>query len=128
MTNGEVYDCEITAYSGSDVSDTISLGQVIPGTVTSQDSDNDGVSDDEDAFPDDPAASVDTDGDGMPDDWNAGASQTEIDASTLELDSDDDNDGYSDAEEAEAGSSPTDDSTHYRSPVYFCFKALSMSN
>lgn len=110
MTNGEVYDCEITAYSGSDVSDTISLGQVTPGTVTSQDSDNDGASDDDDAFPDDPAASVDTDGDGMPDDWNAGASQTEIDASTLELDSDDDNDGYSDTEEAEAGSSPTDDS------------------
>ena len=110
MTNGEVYDCEITAYSGSDSSDTISLGQVTPGTVTSVDSDNDGVSDDDDAFPDDPAASVDTDGDGMPDNWNPGASQSEIDESTLELDSDDDNDGYSDTEEADAGSSPTDDS------------------
>ena len=111
MTNGESYDCEIIAYAGSDTSETVALGSVTPDSGASEsDSDADGVLDASDAFPNDPAASVDTDGDGMPDDWNAGASQTEIDESTLELDSDDDNDGYSDAEEAEAGSSPTDDS------------------
>ena len=111
MTNGESYDCEIAAYAGSDTSETVALGSVTPDSGASEsDSDADGVLDASDAFPNDPAASVDTDGDGIPDDWNAGASQTEIDESTLELDSDDDNDGYSDAEEAEAGSSPTDDS------------------
>ena len=72
----------------------------------SDDSDGDGVADDEDAFADDPAASVDTDGDGMPDDWNEDATQDQIDASDLTLDNDDDNDGFSDAEELSAGSDP----------------------
>ena len=51
-----------------------------------RDSDNDGVVDAEDAFPNDPAASVDTDGDGYPDAWNADATQAQIDASPLILD------------------------------------------
>jgi hypothetical protein len=34
------------------------------------DTDGDGVGDNDDAFPDDAAASVDTDGDGYPDEWN----------------------------------------------------------
>ena len=70
------------------------------------DSDDDGVSDEEDAFPDDPAASVDTDEDGMPDDWNAGASEIQISESSLTLDEDDDNDGFTDEEEADAGTDP----------------------
>ena len=70
------------------------------------DSDDDGVSDEGDAFPDDPAASVDTDGDGMPDDWNAGASEIQISESSLTLDEDDDNDGYTDSEEAGAETDP----------------------
>jgi N-acetylneuraminic acid mutarotase len=41
--------------------------------VFTPDKDLDGVVDDLDAFPDDPAASEDTDGDGYPDLWNAGA-------------------------------------------------------
>lgn len=36
------------------------------------DADGDGVTDDDDAFPTDPAASVDGDGDGAPDAWNPG--------------------------------------------------------
>ncbi len=36
------------------------------------DTDGDGVGDNADAFPTDPAASVDADGDGMPDEWNDG--------------------------------------------------------
>jgi hypothetical protein len=38
-----------------------------------EDSDNDGVTNTQDAFPLDPAASVDTDRDGYPDAWNAGS-------------------------------------------------------
>ena len=52
------------------------------------DTDMDGVPDDEDAFPTEPAASVDADMDGMPDAWNDGATQEQIDASGLMLDDD----------------------------------------
>ena len=55
---------------------------------TAGDSDSDGVPDDEDAFPSDPAASIDTDGDGMPDYWNPNATAEQIAASTLTLDND----------------------------------------
>ena len=70
------------------------------------DSDGDGVIDDDDAFANDPAASVDTDGDGMPDDWNENTTAEQISASSLTLDDDDDNDGYSDGEEMSWGSDP----------------------
>lgn len=51
------------------------------------DSDNDGIPDDSDAFPDDPAASVDSDGDGYPDEWNDGKNQDDSTSSPpLELD------------------------------------------
>ena len=42
------------------------------GPTEPMDTDGDGVPDDEDAFPNDPAASVDDDMDGMPDAWNDG--------------------------------------------------------
>lgn len=38
------------------------------------DNDNDGICNNGDAFPNDPAASLDTDGDGYPDSWNSGQS------------------------------------------------------
>jgi Cu/Ag efflux protein CusF len=41
------------------------------------DYDNDGVENDKDAFPYDPAASVDSDGDGHPDKWNDGYTQAD---------------------------------------------------
>ncbi len=44
------------------------------------DSDGDGVPDNIDAFPSDPAASIDSDGDGYPDEWNGG--YTEDDSTT----------------------------------------------
>jgi len=69
---------------------------------SANDADGDFIDDDEDAFPNDPAASTDTDGDGMPDDWNLGYSARDSE-SGLVLDLDDDNDGYSDKEEEEAG-------------------------
>jgi hypothetical protein len=42
-----------------------------------KDTDMDGVPDLDDAFPDDPAASIDSDGDGMPDEWNPGMNQSD---------------------------------------------------
>lgn len=68
------------------------------GANTTTDSDGDGVPDDQDAFPDDIAASVDTDGDGMPDDWNVGYTANDS-ATGLTLDDDDDNDGIPDSED-----------------------------
>ena len=67
-----------------------------------QDSDDDGVVDDIDAFPDDPAASVDTDGDGNPDSL-VGVSTS--DPQLIE-DLDDDNDGVSDKDEIACGTDP----------------------
>jgi hypothetical protein len=49
------------------------------------DSDNDGINDHLDAFPEDPAASVDSDSDGYPDEWNIGKSQVHS-TSNLTLD------------------------------------------
>ena len=71
--------------------------QVWSEVSTAGDSDSDGVPDDEDAFPNDPAASIDTDGDGMPDDWNEGKTQADSTSDpALVLDDDDDNDGVKD--------------------------------
>ena len=65
------------------------------------DADNDGISDESDAFPNDPAASVDTDGDGKPDDWNEGKSAADSTSDpALVLDNDDDNDGVADVDDA----------------------------
>ncbi len=65
---------------------------------TEDDTDGDGVDDVDDAFPDDPAASVDTDGDGEPDSWNPG--YTAADSTTnLTEDMDDDNDGILDVDD-----------------------------
>lgn len=69
--------------------DGIVDNDICPST---DDADGDGVADSEDAFPDDPAASIDTDGDGYPDQWNESATGEQIDASLLALDKDDDND------------------------------------
>jgi hypothetical protein len=45
--------------------------------VTIIDTDGDGVTDDTDAFPNDPAAAVDSDGDQYPDYWNTGKSEAD---------------------------------------------------
>ena len=64
------------------------------------DKDSDGVPDAEDAFPDDPAASIDTDGDGRPDDWNEGKSAADSTSDpALVIDDDDDDDGVGDQDD-----------------------------
>ena len=68
---------------------------------SSDDVDQDGVIDEIDDFPNDPAASKDTDGDGKPDEWNAGYSASDSTSSPpLALDEDDDGDGVPDVEDA----------------------------
>jgi len=72
------------------------------------DSDGDGIEDVDDAFPDDPAASIDSDGDGRPDKWNPGKNETDSTSiPKLHLDAfpddpdewnDTDGDGYGDNE------------------------------
>jgi len=50
-------------------------GCTMPSVTT--DSDNDGIIDEDDDFPDDPSASIDTDKDGYPDEWNKGMSKSD---------------------------------------------------
>ncbi len=76
------------------------------GLVLDIDDDNDGVTDLEDAFSLNVAASTDTDGDGQPDTFLAGCDQACIANSGLTLDNDDDNDGVVDGEDT----FPLDDS------------------
>ncbi|WP_068546839.1 hypothetical protein [Thalassotalea crassostreae] len=67
-----------------------------PASAGPVDSDGDGVPDDEDAFPDDAAASLDTDGDKMPDEYNEDCDIACQEASNLDIDDDDDGDGIDD--------------------------------
>ena len=82
------------------------------------DADGDFVPDDEDAFPNDPAASTDADGDGAPDAWNENATPQQIAASELVLDAfldnpdewlDTDGDGIGNNEDTDDGDGVADD-------------------
>ena len=82
------------------------------------DADNDGTPDAHDAFPANPGEAVDTDGDGIgnnadncPADANFDQANLDEDSAGDACDADDDNDGFTDAEEAEAGSDPQDESS-----------------
>lgn len=97
-------DCGTDSLDGNDVpadSDANGICDALEGddfdgdgipNDSDPDDDNDGVDDEDDAFPLDSSESADADGDGVGD--NA--------------DSDDDNDGYSDTTEADCGSDPND--------------------
>jgi len=55
--------------------------------INQNDNDFDGIQNADDAFPDDPSASIDTDGDHMPDKWNPGMNQSDSTSDPpLELD------------------------------------------
>ena len=77
-------------------------------TIDLVDTDGDGIADNSDTFPTDPAASVDSDGDGHPDAWNEGMSANdsttglELDAFPLNADevADTDGDGIGDNSDA----------------------------
>jgi chitodextrinase len=100
------YTCQVTLTNALGGASQSQAFTVTVGDINSIDSDGDGVVDAEDDFPNDPAAAKDTDKDGLPDEWLQSATPEQVAASGLTLDSDDDGDGYSDAEELESGSDP----------------------
>jgi len=106
-------------------------------TVKEPDRDSDGVVDGEDAFPDDPAASIDGDKDGHPDTWNSGMDQDDsttgltLDAFPSDAsehtdsdgdgigdgaDTDDDNDGMEDSWELRYDLDPLDPNDAFEDP------------
>ena len=89
VINSELFMAYLDKYSLIDTD-----GDGIGDACLVNDSDNDGISDTDDAFPLDAAASVDMDGDGQPDSLVAGLT------TTLVEDADDDNDGISDTDDA----------------------------
>ena len=75
--------------------------KVVEATIL--DSDEDGVYESDDDFPDNPAAGADTDGDGLVDEWLPGYSacqENDLTCNGLLLDLDDDNDSYPDTADA----------------------------
>ncbi len=97
-------------------------GTTSPGTGTTapsddpEDSDGDGIPDEEDEFPDDPSESKDSDGDGIGDNSdnspevpNPDQTDNDNDGVGDASDTDDDNDGVSDDMEEEIGSDPKTD-------------------
>lgn len=80
----------------------------------SLDTDQDGVGDNSDDFPDDPTETSDSDGDGVGDQAdqfpldNSESIDSDGDGLGNNQDLDDDNDGFTDLEEVEAGSNPLD--------------------
>lgn len=80
----EYWRCVVFAFDGNDTGPSSEAVVWIYDPAVA-DTDGDGVTDDKDAFPDDPAASRDYDGDGLPDVWNPGKSKED---STTKLDID----------------------------------------
>ena len=82
-------------------------------STESADTDGDGIGDNADVFPSDPSESTDTDGDGIGDNSdnclliaNSDQINTDGDAEGNECDYDDDNDGFTDEEELADGTDP----------------------
>jgi hypothetical protein len=73
--NSDGYDDILIGANGDEDGDYYA-GQTYLIFFKHDDYDYDGVPNDEDAFPDDVAASLDTDGDGFPDEWNEGMNET----------------------------------------------------
>jgi hypothetical protein len=101
---------ELTVFDAEGLrsTDTCSV-QVVK--AVSEDSDGDGVPDDEDAFPDDPDEYLDTDGDGMPDGW-----ESEYGLNPFEKDAGDDldGDGVSNIDEYYLGTKPNNNEDNFK--------------
>lgn len=116
LTEGTTYYYVVRAYEGTDESGDSNEVEYTP-SVTSVDSDGDGVDDASDAFPHDDTEWVDTDsdgignnadtdddGDGMPDVWEATYGLNPL---ADDGDQDPDNDGVSNVDEYTSGNDPT---------------------
>ena len=101
LQNDEAYTCEITAFAGSDPSETVAMGQVTPTSNPPVDTDGDGLTDEEETSLGTDPNNADSDGDGLTD-------GTEVTLGTDPTLPDTDGDGFSDSEEVEEGTSPTD--------------------
>ena len=101
MQNNEAYTCEITAFAGTDPSETVAMGQVTPTSNPPVDTDGDGLTDEEETSLGTDPNNADSDGDGLTD-------GTEVTLGTDPTLPDTDGDGFSDSEEVEEGTSPTD--------------------
>ena len=101
MQNDETYTCEITAFAGSDPSETVAMGQVTPTASSEVDTDGDGLTDEEEAGLGTDPNDADSDDDGL-------ADGNEVTLGTDPTSSDTDGDGFADGEEIEEGTSPTD--------------------
>ena len=99
--------------SGSSGSSTAWIDNlVLPSVMTSSnydtDDDNDGANDTIDLDSLDPCIGLDSDGDGLSDDLGVLFNGTACDASLYTIDDDDDNDGWTDAEELACGTDTLD--------------------
>ena len=101
MQNDEIYTCEITAFAGSDPSETVAMGQVTPTANSEVDTDGDGLTDEEEAGLGTDPSNTDSDDDGL-------ADGSEVTLGTDPTSPDTDGDGFADGEEVEEGTSPTD--------------------
>jgi hypothetical protein len=114
LEEGKTYYFAATAYNGD--GNESGFSSQISYTIPFSDSDGDGVPDNRDAFPSDPAETIDTDGDGvgnnadtdddndkMPDAWE---DQHELDPLIDDASDDSDGDGLSNLDEFYAGSHP----------------------
>lgn len=88
---GQAVDAEGHAYW--DFGTDQQLPALVLSGTTYRDSDGDGVLDNDDKFPSNPAASFDTDGDGHPDSWSENCDALCQSDSDLTLDTDKDGDG-----------------------------------
>ena len=70
-------DHDFVAELNSESGDDFFVAGKISATEPPPDTDNDGIIDSSDDFPNDPAASIDSDGDGYPDGWNTGKNQND---------------------------------------------------
>ncbi len=108
IASDSTYNLTVNAAANGDTTSVnvqVTLVNDTNNDVVDVDSDGDGIADNDDAFPDDIAASIDSDDDGFPDSWNAGKTAEDSTTGLTSLDAfpndvaasiDSDDDGFPD--------------------------------